>query len=208
VAAVAIALLACVSGAVAADAQIASPPIEGETVASPLIQGGTTAAEGQFPWMAWVKNGGPEVEASGEEWNEACSGTVISPDLVLTAGHCVKTQVGPADAAGNYTVVAGAVSRLSASAVRSRVTKLIPYPDFKYGCEVVCGHDAGLLVLTKTISVPPVRLATSPSDEALVQTGADAFQAGWGLESPTANSIPVDLQYTETEIVGTGIGQK
>ena len=201
--AVAIALLACACGGGAADAQIASPLIEGETIASPLIEGGTTAAEGQFPWMAWVKYGGPEVEGATEEWEDSCSGTVISPDLVLTAGHCVSTEFGEGTA-GNYTAVAGAVSRDSASAARSRVTKVIPYPDFKYGCGLVCGHDAGLLVLSKTISVPPIRLATMPSDEALVQPGADAFVAGWGITSPNGNTIPKELKYTETSLDGPG----
>jgi len=170
-------------------------------IARPLIQGGTTAAEGQFPWMTWVKIGGPEVEEpSKEEWEQSCSGTVISPDLVLTAGHCVMEENNTAIPASRYTVVAGAVSRFSTSAARSRVTEAIPYPDFKFGCELVCGHDAALLVLSKTISVPSIRLATSTSDGALVVPDAHALEAGWGLTSPQGQEIPVDLQYVETEL--------
>ena len=170
--------------------------------ASPLIQGGTVAKEGQFPWMAWVKIGG-----APESYEEACSGTVVDPNVVLTAGHCVTESVAPIEAA-KYTIVTGAVNRLSKTAVRSSISKVIPYPGFKLGgsgCSPICGHDAGLLVLSNPITSPGITLATSPADEKLLAPGATAFEAGWGLTSPNGTEEPEDLMWTSTTIQCVGV---
>ncbi len=48
------------------------------------IVGGTTALSEEWPWAAFIL----AADAKGEGFS--CSGTVISPDLILTAGHCVE----------------------------------------------------------------------------------------------------------------------
>lgn len=60
---------ACVLPAVA-QASRTAPTARGAVV------GGTAASSGQFPWMVALSRG--------------CGGTLIAPDRVLTAGHCVE----------------------------------------------------------------------------------------------------------------------
>jgi hypothetical protein len=171
--------------------------------AHPFIQGGTVANEGQFPWMAWVDDGYEPVEPPAF----ACSGTVVSPTVILTAGHCVTESVAP-NKVGPYTIVTGAVNRRSGTAVRTSVSKVIPYPGFKLGgsgCNPICGHDAGLLVLTKPISSPAITLATSPGDEKLLAPGSTAYEAGWGLTSPNGTEASEDLRWTSTTIQCVGL---
>ncbi len=152
--------------------------------------------------MAWVKEGG-----APDSYEGSCSGTVVAPNVVLTAGHCVTESVAPIEAS-RYTVVTGAVNRLSNTAVRSSVSKVIPYPGFKLGgpgCSPLCGHDAGLLVLSQPIATPPIPMATSPADATLLAPGTKAFEAGWGLTSPSGTEIPEDLYWTSTIIQCVGV---
>ncbi len=166
--------------------------------ARPLIQGGTVAKEGQFPWMAWVKYGG-----SGNGYEKACSGTVVAPNVILTAGHCMS-EGGKTFEAGKYTVVTGSIDRNSPSAVRSTVSKVIPHPSFYYGGGALEGHDAGLLVLSKPITAPPIALATSPSDSNLLVFEETLYEAGWGLTGPHETEIPEDLYWTTTLVQEVG----
>ena len=51
------------------------------------IVGGAEAVEGQFPWQAQIyvkKNGGATLSM-------LCGGTLISPDVVITAAHCFRS---------------------------------------------------------------------------------------------------------------------
>lgn len=168
-------------------------PATAAIAARPFIEGGTPATEGQFPWMAWVKYGG-----APNSYEDSCSGTVVAPKVVLTAGHCVYEFE-----AGNFTVVSGTVNRLSGG-TRSAVTQAIPYPGFKYGCGVVCGHDAGLLILSSRVTTTPIPMAASPGDAALIAAGNTAYQAGWGLTSPNGTEIPESLYWTSTTIQCVG----
>src|ERR1700729_4084165 len=48
----------------------------------PYIVGGSPASAGSFPWLAFVTYN------AGGGTGFTCSGTVVSPNVVLTAGHC------------------------------------------------------------------------------------------------------------------------
>ena len=151
--------------------------------ARPLIEGGTAAKEGQFPWMAYVT-----IPGGG-----FCSGTVVASNVILTAGHCV-TSAEP----GLYNVVTGAVNKTSG--VNSAVAKAIPYPGWELG-----NHDAAVLVLSRPVAAPAIRLATSPADEKLLAIGAEAFEAGWGKTSFYGGEYPADLMWTNTKTYAVGL---
>ena len=197
VAAVAVVLLsASVFGAVSAGA-----------AKRPLIQGGTEAKEGQFPWMAWIEYGNWE---TGEPETSGCSGTVVSPTVILTAGHCVKEPKeggGATLAAGKYHVVTSAVKalidgdKLCTACTRSAVSRVIPYPGFSYGGGAVIesGRDAGLLVLSKPIAAPSIQLDQVPGRQNPLVVGSEAFVAGYGITSPAGNTAGT-LYSTTTKI--------
>lgn len=57
--------------------------------------------EGSYPWLAFIVN------ESGEA-SFQCTGTVVAPNVVLTAGHCGEdTETGQIDNAADYAVVTG-----------------------------------------------------------------------------------------------------
>ena len=86
------------------------------------IVGGGPAAPGSYPWAAWIDdNDGP-----GMDYN--CTGTVVAPNLVLTAAHCAEDPPsGTIDKVANFTVITGSLDRLNTSLDQvSGVSQIIP----------------------------------------------------------------------------------
>lgn len=158
-------------------ALLASLALAGPAAASPgataSIVGGSTALGEEWPWAAFIL----AVDKKGEGFS--CSGTVISPNLVLTAGHCVEDiETGKKTPAAQYVVVTGS-SDIRNSSLRqvSKVSRTILDPDFN---RFKVHGDAGLLMLATPTTVPAVPLA-GPADAALLAPNTPTYIAGWGL---------------------------
>jgi secreted trypsin-like serine protease len=158
-------------------ALLASLALAGPAAASPgataSIVGGTTALSEEWPWAAFI------LAASAKGEGFSCSGTVISPNLILTAGHCVEDiETGKKTPAGQYVVVTGS-SDIRDAALRqvSKVSRTIVNPNFN---RFKVHGDAGLLVLATPTTVPAVALA-GPTDAALLAPRTPTWIAGWGL---------------------------
>lgn len=86
-----------------------------------------------------VEQGFPGVVALSRSRKPFCSGTLVSPRVVLTAGHCVDTFAGDPSVTIYFgTDVAGAGTRLG-------VVKAEAHPEWTG--ELVDNHDVGLLLL-------------------------------------------------------------
>ncbi len=189
----AVALVAALAlGATAASA--ASAPRKGRAEAlrmidraeHPLIVGGLPAAPGTFGMMAFVVYEDPD---TGDL--SVCSGTVVSSQLVLTAGHCaVNEETGVADQAAGFAVVTGSLDWTNPSREVSAVSRTIINPAYNPGTG---DGDAALLVLSTPTTAPAVALASDPGDLPLLQPGRSAQIAGWGLT--LADTIPDQLQW-------------
>jgi hypothetical protein len=120
-----------------------------------------------------------------------CSGTVVAPQLVLTAGHCaLDTQTGTMDQPAGYVVVTGSLDWTSPARQVSGVTRTILNPAYN----AVSGDgDAALLVLSTPTTAPAVPLANASTDLPLLNAGAPTQIAGWGLTS--AGTVPDQLQW-------------
>lgn len=160
------------------------------------IVGGTLAAQGTWGFMAEVIHydtaGNPEF---------FCSGTVVSSNVILTAGHCgVDEAAGSTLDPSGFRVITGAVNWGDATnRTVSGVSQVIVEPGYPAGGGP---YDAALLVLSAPIAAPPLRLAT-PSDLALEQPGMPAFIAGWG-ETYAGSGPMLDLAWASTVVQGPG----
>jgi secreted trypsin-like serine protease len=137
------------------------------------IVGGTTALSEEWPWAAFIL----AADKKGEGFS--CTGTVIAPNLILTAGHCIEDIItGKKTPPAQYAVVTGSPDiRDPALRQVSRVSRTIIYPSFN---RFKVHGDAGLLVLSTPTTVPAVALA-GETDVSLLAGNTPTYIAGWGL---------------------------
>lgn len=147
------------------------------------VVGGTTAAPGTWPWAAFIAD---------TQNNVACTGTVISPMLVLTAAHCVEDiTTGLTQPASAFQVVTGRLDWANPSGGQLLdVARVIINPGYTL---TSFGTDAALLVLAAPTTAPTIALATS-NDAAALNAGTVASIAGWGDLSGTDTTGPSALQ--------------
>ena len=156
------------------------------------IIGGTAAQAGSFPSLAYV------IDIKGA-YAYQCSGTVVAPSLVLTAGHCAEnTKTGARFKPSGYRVVTGATDPLAPGATVSSVLGVIVYPRFARKLDE---GDAALLVLANPVAAPPIALATASQMKRL-KAGLEATMAGWGLTSFTQRLPTETLQSADTVVQG------
>jgi Trypsin len=140
----------------------------------PRIIGGYGGEQSDWPFMAFIAY----FDVSGNlEFN--CTGTVVAPNVVLTAAHCAvdETTGAPIDP-GGFAVVTNSVDWTDqAQRHVSPVSRVIVDPGYVPLPEDT--YDAALLVLSNPTSAPAIPLATS-SDEYLDAGGTGALVAGWG----------------------------
>jgi secreted trypsin-like serine protease len=99
----------------------------------PEILGGTAAPEGAYPWVVRLSMG--------------CGGSLIAPQVVLTAAHCVKrtgTETG-------IVVTAGSVDLKSKRAVKVRSTYVRRAPGFR---DALAGDDWALIRIERPLDLP------------------------------------------------------
>ena len=155
------------------------------------IVGGQPATTGSLPQLAYVQYQGPPGQS------HSCTGTVVSPRLVLTAGHCTQDETtGDLDPASGFLVATGRLNATDPSTGQvGAVSNVIPYPYFD---PTTHDHDAALLELSAPTTAPAIALANA-SDSSLSQPGTNVEIAGWGLTNGSEPySEPTQLQWATT----------
>jgi secreted trypsin-like serine protease len=118
-----------------------------------------------------------------------CSGSVIAPTKVLTAGHCVAGGFNLA----NFKVIVGRPTLRDTSVGQAiGVTSGRVHPDF----EQTGLHDVAVLTLAQPASVTPVALATSQQNALLAAAGAQLEVAGYGATNPFGTHLSGFLKST------------
>jgi hypothetical protein len=159
------------------------------SLAKAAIIGGVEPDPGTFPFLAYI------VDKRGEEVS-FCTGTVLSVNVILTAGHCAEdTETGLINEPSGYAIVTGNVEWTSSARQVTGVSKVIVYPEYSRSQATA---DAALLVLSAPITAPSISLATWPSDSPALEAGKLALLAGWGKTYYEQETLTERLRWAET----------
>ncbi|HVX32955.1 MAG TPA: serine protease [Solirubrobacterales bacterium] len=182
-----LATLALLGSLVFAAAALASarPGSAPDPEATASVIGGHDAKISEYPSLAFIEG----VQATA---GYACTGTVVAPRVILTAGHCVEDIESSSIVEPKLIAVATGVSNLRKiqPARISQVERVLAYPGFD---PTQLHGDAGLLILTAPVSAPPIALATG-ADAALYEPGDQLTVAGWGIDNRSTGHAPNQLQ--------------
>jgi secreted trypsin-like serine protease len=155
---------------------------EPATHARAAVVGGQTARAGAYPWMVALSRG--------------CGATLVAPDRVLTAGHCVEDL-----RVSELRLYVGARTRRRGGyrydGIPARGIDVATHPGYRpiEGGGPV--NDAAVIKLDRAITtVPPVRLA-GPEDGAATGGGAEATVVGWGVTRTDFRRAPLALGLRE-----------
>src|SRR5215218_3629305 len=158
-----------------------------EPVAHASIVNGRGATVEEFPSLAYI-------EAHQGKTGFSCTGTVVSPRVILTAAHCIEDlERGGFTPAQQYAVATGTTT--PSKALRQNVFHVAEthvYPGFDPGG---LHGDAGVLVLDRPTAAPPIAMAGS-GDATLYEGGAPVQLAGWGVTGANAKNAPESLRTT------------
>ncbi len=163
-------LLAPLTLALFSTACVGADYVDSEEVGSssePII-GGVASASSDYPTTVAISNGG------------LCTGTLIAPDLVLTAAHCITPQLIGADSQEQVTsqtqIIFDAESVFGGNGDARRVVATIPHPEFSMNN--LGDNDIGLIRLQSPITDRTPTPINRIGDDAKV--GISVTQVGYG----------------------------
>ncbi len=149
--------------------------------AGPEIVGGQPADEGEYPFMAGILHRG----VSDRFFAQFCGGSLISPDTVLTAAHCMVGET-----AATLDVLVGTNHLDPGDGVRLPVRRVRVHPAYNGNT-----NDNDLAILQLGTELPDEIVANmQPNQTALGAPGVDATAIGWGnTHYPGQPQFPHDL---------------
>src|SRR5829696_7760925 len=153
---------------------------------SSAVVGGNDASPGEYPAVAEITFGA-----------FLCTGTLITPNWVLTAGHCSNITAGTVASQASWpppliSVRVGGVTRSDGE--RLGVSRVVMHPDYL----LTSGYDISLLRLSSSSTTPPTQVAGS-GERSIWTAGTMETIVGWGVTSE-GGSPPDRLQEARVPI--------
>jgi len=158
------------------------------TTASPssAIVGGSDASPGEYPAVAQVSYG-----------VFSCTGTLIAPDTVLTAGHCSSVDAGVVGTPVTWPAALIDVrigSHRDGDGERVPVRSVVAHQNYL----ATRGYDISLLKLSRASTKPPVKVAGA-GERSLWSAGTLETIVGWGVTEEDG-SAPDVLQEAQVPV--------
>ena len=162
------------------------------TVAAHASTGKTPATPGEQPWMVALVDS----QTANAHEGQFCGGSLIAPDWVLTASHCLE---GIQDAS-EVDVVVGRHVLSSSDGERIQAAELFAhagYPSYADGED----NDIGLIRLSRPATAgTPIKLIND-NNEYVDDPGSLARVTGWGVLSEDDDNTPDVLHGVNVPVV-------
>ncbi|XP_065058859.1 deleted in malignant brain tumors 1 protein-like [Rhopilema esculentum] len=165
-------------------------------VAQTRVIGGTDAAKGAWPWQIGMYEQGYFI----------CGGTLIAPNWVLTASHCVVSY-GSVGSASDYEIVVGDLHRQlnDTTEQKHKVERIVPHPNYDGR---TLNNDIALMKLqTPVMMNDHVRTACIPAKTDVIAIGSTCFITGWGKIKHPGDAHTM-LQQAKLPVLNSTVCQK
>src|ERR671911_796368 len=153
---------------------------------SSAVVGGGNASPGEYPSVAEITFG-PFL----------CTGTLVTPDWVLTAGHCSNITAGTVASPASWppqliNVRIGGGTRTDGE--KRTVSRVVMHPDYL----LTNGYDISLLQLSQSSTMAPTQVAGA-GERSIWSAGTLATIVGWGA-TEEGGDVPDNLQEAQVPI--------
>jgi secreted trypsin-like serine protease len=149
----------------------------------------------QWPWVV----------ALTSQNSQFCGASLVAPNWLLTAAHCVyDAENNNIDSTKTITAVflRADLARENIHSFSRQVTKIVAHPDYNYALDL---NDMALLQLDQAVTtIKPVVLPGTSFDAFTVAAGTTATVLGWGITQDSSDSEivlrKVELPVTEQSV--------